>query len=94
MLLGALVTCVVTYINNYELSEMLVVLFISLVVFLIIGEIAGMILRKFVPLPDENDSLDEGEVIEKESGDEEEGEIPEDEDGVVNATRAGNAGER
>ena len=87
MLLGALVACVVTYIYEYELSEMLVVLFISLVVFLIIGLIVQAIWNKFIPLPEEGPNLDEGEVIEKESeeGSEEESDtVEEDEDmGVV-----------
>ncbi|MCR4655543.1 MAG: hypothetical protein K5770_04845 [Lachnospiraceae bacterium] len=63
MLLGALVACIVTYINDYQLSEMLTILLISLVVFLILGLIISAVLNKFVPLPEEEDK--DGEVIEK-----------------------------
>ncbi len=65
MLLGASVTCVATYLNNYTLSEMLAALLISLIVFLIIGVIVGSVLNRFAPPQDPD-----GEVIEKDSTEE------------------------
>ncbi len=85
MLLGALVTSVVTYINNYTLSEMLVALFISLLVFLILGLIVSAILNRFVPLPEEEET--DGEVIEKDP--EDMGEPDDDDTGVVEKTGSG-----
>ena len=83
MLLGALVTSVVTYLNDYTLSEMLAALLISLVVFLFLGLIVSGILNKFVPLPQEEET--DGEVIEKDQEALEE--EPEDDDtGMVEKT--------
>ncbi|MCR5107865.1 MAG: hypothetical protein K6B28_06845 [Lachnospiraceae bacterium] len=92
MLLGALVTCIVTYLNDYELNELLPALFLALVVFLIIGLIIKGVLDKFCPLPEEEVSEtegeeislegDEGEVIEKQVGENEGTSGPEGDEGV------------
>ena len=64
MLLGGTVACVVTYINHYDLQEMLMVLISALLVFLILGLVIKLILDSF-KLPEEDKVDDEGEVVEK-----------------------------
>lgn len=67
MLLGGSVACIVSYINRYELKEMLVVLTLSLVIFLIFGVIIRLVLDSF-ELPQEEEKVDDdGEVVEKQS---------------------------
>lgn len=84
MLLGGAVACIVSYINHYELKEMLVVVTLSLVIFLVIGVIIRLILDSF-ELPEEEEKVDDdGEVVEKQiESSEEEGEF-EDETGTDN----------
>lgn len=71
MLLGGAVSCIVTYINHYDLKDTLVVVTLSLVVFLVLGVIIKIILDSF-DIPGEDKVDDEGEVVEKQ------GELPED----------------
>jgi len=73
MLLGGAVACIVTFLNNYSLDEMLSVLIISLIIFLILGVVIRLIIDSF-ELPDENRVDDEGEVVEKQGDNTEEGE--------------------
>ena len=69
MLLAGAVACIVTYLDHYDLHDMLVVLLTVLILFLIIGLIAKKILDKFeISNIDQVD--DEGEVVEK-NGEEE-----------------------
>ena len=72
MLLAGAVTCIVTFMNGYEIKDTLVILIWVLVVFLIIGIVVKKILDSF-HMPDEDAVDDEGEVIKKnvEDGDEE-----------------------
>ena len=66
MLLAGTVACIVTYINHYDLKDMLVVLILTLVIFLIIGIVIKMILDSFdLPEEEKNEVGDEGEVVEK-----------------------------
>ena len=66
MLLAGAVAAVVTYINNYSLEDMLVVLILTLIVFLIIGVVIMMIFESFhIDEPDEDRVDDDGEVVEK-----------------------------
>ncbi len=64
MLLAGAVVCIVTYLNHYNLKDMLTVLFGVLLVFLVIGVIVKKIFDSF-RMPDENAVNDEGEVVEK-----------------------------
>lgn len=80
MLLGGAVACIVSYMNNYTLREMLIVLTVSLVVFLCLGVVIRLVLDSF-EMPDDSKVDDEGEVVEKQgeaSEDEEEEGIDED----------------
>ncbi|MCR5356346.1 MAG: hypothetical protein K6E63_02985 [Lachnospiraceae bacterium] len=64
MLLAGAVACIVTYLDHYNLHDMLVVLLAVLIIFLIVGLIVKKILDKFEI--SNNDSVDdEGEVVEK-----------------------------
>ena len=64
MLLAGAVTCVVTYLNHYNLHDMLVALILVLLSFLILGIIIKVIFDKFdIAIKDTVD--DEGEVVEK-----------------------------
>lgn len=66
MLLAGAVAVIVTYINHYNLEDMLVVLILTLIVFLIIGVIIKLIFDSFhIEEPDEDRVDDEGEVVEK-----------------------------
>ena len=64
MLLGGAVACIVTYINHYDLKDMLTVVIVALLIFLIMGIAIKMILDSF-KLPEEDKVDDEGEVVEK-----------------------------
>ena len=86
MLLGGAVACIVTFINHYNLKDMLVVVTLSLVFFLILGVIIRLVLDSF-ELPEDVEVVDdEGEVIEKQVEDdgqlEDEGENFEGEEGT------------
>ncbi len=66
MLLAGAVAAIVTYINHYTLTEMLVVLILTLIVFLIIGVAIMLIFESFhIDEPDEDRVDDDGEVVEK-----------------------------
>lgn len=64
MLLAGSVACIVTYLNHYNLHDMLVVLLAVLIIFLIVGLIVKKILDKF-EISNEQKVDDEGEVVEK-----------------------------
>lgn len=73
MLLGGAVAVISTYINGYELIDMLKVLLVSLIIFLIIGFVAKIIIDKYVPYIEELDEeveTDEGSFMEKTGDDE------------------------
>lgn len=71
MLLAGAVTCIVTFLNGYEIKDTLVILIWVLIVFLIIGCVIKKILDSF-HMPNEDAVNDEGEVIKKNSEDGEE----------------------
>lgn len=80
MLLAGAVACIVTYLNHYDLKDMLTTLLWVLLVFFIIGLIVKKIFDSF-QMPDENAVDDEGEVVEKQGEEESESEdMQEDED--------------
>ena len=64
MLLAGAVTCVVTFLNHYNLRDMLVALLIVLIIFLIVGLVIKFLFDKFEISTDDSVS-DEGEVVEK-----------------------------
>ncbi|MCR5419967.1 MAG: hypothetical protein K6E98_03060 [Lachnospiraceae bacterium] len=64
MLLAGAVTCIVTYLDHYNLHDMLVVLLIVLIIFLIIGLIIKKIFD-FFGISTDDAVDDEGEVVEK-----------------------------
>ena len=68
MLLAGAVTCIVTYIDGYDIRDTLFILFWVLIIFLVLGIVVKRILDSF-RLPDENAVDDSGEMIEKQSGD-------------------------
>lgn len=68
MLLAGAVTCIVTYIDGYDIRDTLFILFWVLLIFLVLGIVVKRILDSF-RLPDENAVDDSGEMIEKQSGD-------------------------
>lgn len=73
MLLGGSVAVISTYINGYELIDMLKVLLVSLIIFLIIGFVAKIVIDKYVPYIEELDEeveTDEGSFMEKIGDDE------------------------
>lgn len=80
MLLGGAVACIVTFINHYTLQEMLAVLAVALIIFLIIGVIVRLILDS-IKLPDDTLVDDEGEVVEKQGDNTEDGLDTSDEEG-------------
>ena len=66
MLLAGAVATIVTYINHYDLEDMLVVLILTLIVFLIIGVTIKLVFDSFhIEQPDEDRVDDDGEVVEK-----------------------------
>ena len=69
MLLAGAVACIVTYLNHYDLKDMLTTLLWVLLVFFIIGLIVKKIFDSF-QMPDENAVDDEGEVVEKQGEEE------------------------
>lgn len=87
MLLAGAVTCIVTFLNGYEIKDTLMILIWVLLIFLIIGVVVKKVLDSF-HMPDENAVYDEGEVIEKTA---EEGE--EAENGTEETAKAENKGE-
>lgn len=67
MLIAGSITCIMTYINHYDLKEMLTTLIWVLFIFLFIGLAVKKILDSFHMLG-ENAVDNEGEVIEKQEG--------------------------
>ena len=66
MLLAGAVATIVTYINHYNLEDMLVVLILTLIVFLIIGVAIKLVFDSFhIEEPDEDRVDDDGEVVDK-----------------------------
>ena len=67
MLFGGAVASVMTYLNHYTLTEMLVIVLVSLIGFYILGAILKKIFDSFkIPIKKEKQENSEGEVIEKE----------------------------
>ncbi|MBR6452431.1 MAG: hypothetical protein IKS87_06970 [Lachnospiraceae bacterium] len=64
MLLAGSAACIVTYLNHYDLREMLVVLFVVLLIFLVLGLAVKGILDS-IHLPGSDAVNVDGEVIEK-----------------------------
>ncbi len=64
MLLGGLVTSIVTFVNRYTLKDSLLWILLALIVFLILGYIVRAILNR-IELPDDKAVGEDGEVIEK-----------------------------
>lgn len=64
MLIAGAIACIVTYMNHYDLKEMLTTLIWVLLIFLLIGLVVKKILDSF-HMPGENAVDNEGEVIEK-----------------------------
>lgn len=73
MLLGGSFTCVISYLNGYNLKDMLVALVWSLLAFLVLGIIIEMLFEKFEIEKIEEPESDDGEVVEKTSENQEEG---------------------
>lgn len=67
MLIAGAIACIVTYMNHYDLKEMLTTLIWVLLIFLVIGFAVKIILDSF-HMPGENAVDNEGEVIEKQEG--------------------------
>lgn len=68
MLLGGAVAAIVTFINGYDLTNMLKIILFSLIVFLIMGVAIKLILDKYVPYvekTEEEETAEDGSVIEK-----------------------------
>lgn len=66
MLVAGAVTCVITFLHSYTISERLLILFIVLLVFYILGTIMKSTLNYFDRL-NEKRSKEAGEVIEKDT---------------------------
>lgn len=64
MLTAGLIAAITTYINRYPVKDTLVIVFCSMVVFLILGGIIKMVLDRF-EFPDEDTVDADGEMIEK-----------------------------
>ena len=85
MLMGGSVTCIVTYIDHYNLEDMLIALIISLILFFILGLLIEFLFEKF-EIAKEDEVIEEeqdGEVVDKTGEVSEESldsEIPEDEE--------------
>lgn len=71
MLAAGAVTSIVTYIQQYSLTKKLVLLFVVLLVFWILGSVLELTLSRFEAQNEERLKA-EGEVIEKEAAEEEE----------------------
>lgn len=75
MLSAGSVAAIVSFINQYSFTDMLVTLILTLIVFLVIGVIIKLIFDSFhIEEPDEDRVDDEGEVVEKTENPEGEGE--------------------
>lgn len=66
MLSAGSVAAIVSFINQYSFTDMLVTLILTLIAFLVIGVIIKLIFDSFhIEEPDEDRVDDEGEVVEK-----------------------------
>ena len=83
MLLGGSVACIITYLNGYNLKDMLVALVWALILFFFLGVIVELLFEKFEIESKEKSESDDGEVVEKpsENHDEEDGMVTEAEGG-------------
>ena len=78
MLMASAITSIICYILKYEVMSMLLILLLVMFIFYMLGDVIRFLLAKYVWPPeedtqdDEEDSLDEGAVIEKESTEDEE----------------------
>lgn len=85
MLLGGSVTCIVTYINHYNLEDMLIALIFSLVIFFALGLLIEFLFEKFEIAKEKEKQEEEpdGEVVDKTgevSNESLDSEIPEEEE--------------
>lgn len=71
MLMAGAITCIMTYMMDYSIKQMLLTLLIVLVVFYILGIFVKVILDRFTKIPPQS-IAEEGEVVEKEAAEEEE----------------------
>lgn len=62
-LLAALITLILTYINNYELIDAMLTLLVSVIIFFIVGQILRIIVYKALYIP----PLEEEKPIEEEN---------------------------
>lgn len=83
MLLGGSVACIITYLNGYNLKDMLVTLVWVLILFFVFGVVIEFLFEKFEIESKEEPESDDGEVVEKtsENHDEEDGLVTETENG-------------
>lgn len=65
MLMAGAIASILTFLNHYDIKDMLFILLIVLVIFYILGLVVKKILDTFTVV-DEKSVSDEGEVIEKE----------------------------
>ena len=69
MLIAGSVACIITYLNGYDLKDMLITLVWVLILFLIIGIAIQLIFEKFEIGTEPEKVTDDGEVVDK-TGDE------------------------
>lgn len=74
MLIAGSVACIITYLNNYSLKEMLITLIWVMIVFLILGIVVQLLFEKFEIGVQPEVEEEDGEVVEK-TGDESEEDI-------------------
>ena len=65
MLIAGSVSCIITYLNNYSLKDMLVALVWVLIIFLIIGIFVEWLFEKYEIATEPETVEDDGEVVEK-----------------------------
>lgn len=77
MLVGGSVTCIVTYLNRYNLEDMLYALIISLIVFYILGLVIEYLFEKYEIGKEEEEETEalDGEIVDKTEEQLEEGEV-------------------
>lgn len=74
MLTAGAVTCIITYIEEYSMNAKLVSLFVVLLIFYVLGSILKWTLDYF-ERQNEQKLMEEGEVIEKESDELQDGKL-------------------
>ena len=72
MLTASAVTCIITFIRKYSMLEKLVSLFVVMLIFFLLGSVLKWTLDYF-DAQNEKRRLEEGEVIEKETENQEDG---------------------